>query len=216
MNTLKKMSKVLVLWGVWVFCAHAQPLAMLSTQEKVDTIIQILEQASEQNYIGEAISQQSHALQAADLAQKSGATEEVVLAALLHDIGHLLNAPNEKSMGGFGVVNHEGKAEAFLKDLGFSDKILALVKGHVEAKRYLCTLDEHYFNQLSPASKVTFKYQGGKFSPGEMKSFKDAPWFKEKLDIRGWDEKAKEVIWSGPDLEFYRPMLVRHLQNFKS
>src|SRR5260370_15504737 len=43
-------------------------------------------------YLGEAVTQAQHMLQAAALAEGAGAAPELVAAALLHDVGHLTGA----------------------------------------------------------------------------------------------------------------------------
>ena len=42
---------------------------------------------------GEAVSQAEHALQCATLAERAGCSDSLVVAALLHDIGHLYEDP---------------------------------------------------------------------------------------------------------------------------
>ncbi|HXN15238.1 MAG TPA: HD domain-containing protein, partial [Usitatibacter sp.] len=42
-------------------------------------------------YSGEAVTQLEHALQTAQFAEREGAAAELITAAFLHDLGHLLN-----------------------------------------------------------------------------------------------------------------------------
>ena len=46
--------------------------------------------------------------------------KEIILAAFFHDIGHLLAFEEQetKSMGGFGVMHHEGLGEKLLIECG--------------------------------------------------------------------------------------------------
>jgi len=102
-----------------------------------------MKDARDMDYIGEPISQLEHALQCAKFAFDSGADDETVMAALFHDLGHVcvkhqqvhekLGIPLE-SMGNVGIKNHEEVGATYLLQLGFSEKVAALVKGHVQAK----------------------------------------------------------------------------------
>jgi putative nucleotidyltransferase with HDIG domain len=99
--------------------------------------------------------------QAADLAEKEGYDEEVILAAFFHDIGHLCSSGHEaESMDGFGTVNHEKLGADYLREKGFSERLAILVEGHVIAKRYLTYKFPSYYNRLSAASKATLDFQG--------------------------------------------------------
>ena len=118
------------------------------------------------DYIGEPISQLGHALQCAHWAKKQGADDEVILAALFHDIGHLIDA-SAPQMDGLGVINHEGLGRAFLEEHGCSERVGKLVEAHVQAKRYLCFKNPKYYARLSEASKGTLAWQGGPMSETE-------------------------------------------------
>ena len=143
------------------------------------------------DYIGEPISQLEHMLQAATLAQNSGADDELILAAFFHDIGHLCAPPSSAQMDGLGVVNHEGVGSRLLKTVGFSDRVTQLVELHVQAKRYLCFKNPQYYQRLSPASKGTLQFQGGVMNSQEASLFQQHPLFKDILRLRTWDERAK-------------------------
>ena len=161
-------------------------------------------------YIGEPISQLEHALQAADRALAVGCDEAVVLAALLHDIGHLV-APEAPQMDGLGTLQHESIGAQFLKTMGFSAHTTTLVAAHVDAKRYLCAQKPQYFKRLSPASKGTLEWQGGPMSPKECETFRRRPYFEDALRLRSFDEQAKETDYTSPNRELYQRMIERHL-----
>lgn len=117
------------------------------------------------DYIGEPVSQLEHSLQAAHFAEKSGADEDTILGALLHDIGRFIPAadtmPTMIAPNGtyVGREAHEVVGEKYLRGLGFSEKICQLVGAHVIAKRYLTAVDEKYYDSLSQSSKTTLKFQ---------------------------------------------------------
>ena len=158
---------------------------------RAQKIIQIYNAYGSRDYIGEDMTQIEHALQCAYHAKKYGYDEDIVIAALLHDIGHLL--PCEELMGSYGVSGHEKKGATFLAELGYNRRICALVAHHVAAKRYLCTKDASYYSKLSEASKRTMKYQGGFMSEKELSDFEKDDYFEDSLKIRRLDDMGKVV-----------------------
>ena len=163
-------------------------------------------------YAGEKVTQLEHIYQAAVLAGKQGFDEEVVLAAFLHDIGHIcVSAQENIEMGGFGIKDHEAIGAEFLAEKGFSKKLIRLVESHVEAKRYLTWKRHGYYDQLSEASKITLEYQGGKMEEAEALAFEHYPLFHLIIQMRLWDEEAKVEQQPIGNLEKYRDMIVRHL-----
>ena len=156
-------------------------------------IMQLFEKYGDNDYDGEPVTQTSHMVQCAMLAMKNNADTELILGAFLHDIGHLLgHQQRSEAMGGFGAVNHEGIGAQYLKEKGFSDRVCAMVDGHVAAKRYLVATDESYAAKLSPASQETLRWQGGAMSKDEAEAFSKHPYFKEIIQVRLWDEGAKD------------------------
>src|SRR5258708_32702064 len=117
-------------------------------------------------------------VQAAQLAEEQGYDEEVILAAFLHDIGHIcVDARGDngavsayRQMDGFGIIDHEEIGAEFLGEKGFSRKIVRLVESHVEAKRYLTFKDPAYYARLSEASKKTLEFQGGPMNQAEAEA----------------------------------------------
>jgi 2-amino-1-hydroxyethylphosphonate dioxygenase (glycine-forming) len=163
-------------------------------------------------YSGEKVSQLEHMVQAAQLAEEGGHDEEVVLAAFLHDIGHIAEEANgENEMDSFGLKDHESIGAKYLEEKGFSKKITKLVASHVAAKRYLTRKDPDYYDQLSEASKKTLEFQGGMMSEAETETFERDPLFDEIILMRRWDEQAKIQDKPLPDLGRYRTMILKHL-----
>jgi predicted HD phosphohydrolase len=147
------------------------------------------------DYIGEPLSISEHSLQCAYLASLSDPIdEELIIACLLHDIGHLLGleAGQTMAMGGCGVEDHENIGGDFILELGFSKRISNFVRNHVSAKRYLCYKHKSYYDNLSPASKTTLGYQGGPMTDDEGIAYESDPEFKAYLLMRSFDEAAKE------------------------
>jgi phosphonate degradation associated HDIG domain protein len=191
-------------------------------QQITDEIFELYENHGGAEYAGEKVSQLEHMIQAAQLAEEQGHDEEVILAAFLHDIGHITEAGKEgddatmstlRQMDGFGIKDHEEIGADFLRTKGFSKKIARLVESHVEAKRYLTLKDPAYYAQLSDASKKTLEYQGGPMTEEEAAAFEQYPLFDLIIKMRKWDEEAKIEHKPLPDLQHYRQMMLHHLES---
>ena len=188
-------------------------------EKTTDEILGLYESYGGAEYAGEKVSQLEHMVQAAQLAEAQGFDEEVILAAFLHDVGHISEAAKgdesmsaSRGMDGFGIKDHEELGAEFLRGKGFSKKIVRLVESHVEAKRYLTIQDPAYYAQLSDASKKTLEYQGGPMSEEEAAAFEQYPLFDLIIRMRKWDEEAKIENQPLPDLRHYRQMMLHHLQ----
>lgn len=179
-----------------------------------DEIIGLYEKFGAEDYIGEPVSQIEHMCQCARLAEKEGYDEDVVLAALFHDIGHFCEhiMPVE-SMDGLGAIDHEKLGADYLAQKGFSARICRLVTSHVDAKRYLTCKYPEYYEQLSEASRKTLVMQGGIMGEEEAIAFENDELFGLYIKLRQWDEQAKEVGIPLPPMEKFRSMIIRNLKN---
>ena len=183
---------------------------------RVEEIISLYKKFGNEDYIGEPVSQIEHMCQCAQLAEAAGADEEVILAAFFHDIGHLCEYafPEKKlqHMDGVGIVDHEKLGYTYLISKGFSKKIALLVQSHVQAKRYLTFKYPEYFEQLSEASIKTLAFQGGVMTMAEATIFESDPLCEMYVQLRRWDEQAKETSKPLPPLNNYKKMMLKHLQ----
>ena len=179
--------------------------------QKVNDIFALYEKHGAENYYGEEVSQLEHMCQSAELARLGGYDDEVILAAFFHDIGYLIHSETKDTMGAYGRVNHEKEAGAFIRRMGFSEKVASLAEQHVNAKRYLTFADPEYYNRLSEASKNTLKHQGGPMGAAEAAAFKADPLFELNITMRKWDEEAKLQNQPLPDLNIYKQIAERHL-----
>lgn len=178
----------------------------------VNEIMSLYEKYGNENYIGEPVSQIEHMCQCAQLAEKERYDDEVILAAFFHDIGHLCEHIMDVSyMDDYGIVDHEKIGADYLSSKGFSERITKMIASHVNAKRYLTYKNPDYYNKLSEASKSTLAFQDGKMSEQEAKDFEKNELFALYITLRGWDEKAKEVHVSLPDLNKYKSMMIDQL-----
>lgn len=198
---------------MFYFVHQFKLLFMDRSLNTTNNIFSLYDKYGNNQYDGEQVTQLQHMGQSAELAAVKGFDDEVVLAAFLHDIGHICAAEQkQRSMNGFGVLNHELIGAAFLKENGFSERLINLVQNHVNAKRYLTYKDPAYYNQLSLASKETLKHQGGKMDADEAVAFESNPLYKIIIALRLIDEEAKDVNKLFPDLEKYRHLMKAHLQ----
>ena len=183
---------------------------------RVEEIISLYKKFGNEDYIGEPVSQIEHMCQCAQLAEAAGADEEVILAAFFHDIGHLCEYafPEKKlqHMDGVGIVDHEKLGYTYLISKGFSKKIAQLVQSHVQAKRYLTFKYPEYFEQLSEASIKTLAFQGGVMTMAEATIFESDPLCEMYVQLRRWNEQAKERSKPLPPLNNYKKMMLKHLQ----
>jgi len=162
-------------------------------------------------YGQEAVSQLEHALQCAHLAEKANETPETIVAALLHDLGHILIKENPDAFTDEAKPPtkddlHQYVALPFLRAV-FSDAVLEPIKLHVEAKRYLCAVDQHYWDSLSPASKHSLELQGGIFDENQVKAFEDLPYASQATRLRRYDDLAKVAGLPTPPLSHYEEMM---------
>lgn len=165
---------------------------------KIDIIIEevfgLYDQFGAEDYIGEPVSQLEHMSQAAQLAIDAHCDREVILAAFFHDIGHICVMKNSgNDLAGFGVVSHEKVGADFLRGRGFPERMARLVESHVATKRYLCYREPAYYNKLSDASKKTLELQGGPMTEAEAIEFESNPLAHEMIQMRRWDDLAKET-----------------------
>jgi [1-hydroxy-2-(trimethylamino)ethyl]phosphonate dioxygenase len=168
----------------------------------VDDIRQLFERNGGSLYGGEEVTQLEHALQAAMLAEAEGADAPLIVAALLHDIGHLLHdLPENAPEDGVDDV-HEFLAYNWLRG-HFGPEVTEPVRLHVDAKRYLCAAERGYRESLSAASLQSLELQGGVFSDEEARDFQQRPFFEEGLQLRRWDDLAKVVGLETPSLNHF-------------
>ena len=155
---------------------------------------------------GEGVTMMQHALQTAALAQAEGADDPLVVAALLHDIGHFLQ-PTDDS---FGYHKHDRSGGAWLAQR-FGPAISEPVRLHVAAKRYLCATEAEYFGRLSAASVHSLGKQGGPMSAREIAAFAALPRGGAAVRLRRWDDGGKVDGLHVPDLMSYRERIARFM-----
>lgn len=161
-----------------------------------------------ESYLGEEVTMSEHMLQGALLAEEAGADDEMVAAALLHDIGHYTSefAPDAANEG---IDNLHDEAGARVLAPFFPERVTEAVRCHVAAKRYLCATDPAYYGTLSEASILSLGLQGGPMSETEVAEMRTHPHLDAILQVRRWDEGGKVKGKPTPGFDHYAPLLQR-------
>jgi predicted HD phosphohydrolase len=159
------------------------------------------------------VTQREHALQCAKLAEDEGADESLIVACLLHDVGHL---ELDEHAGNVEFLTedlcHEEVGYKYMESRGFPNSVALPIKLHVPAKRWLCSTDDKYWGRLSDASKRSLEVQGGKMGDEEADIFAAKPFSKEAALLRSWDDRAKTASVSTKEFKEYIPMIRRVLE----
>ena len=158
------------------------------------------------DYLGEAVTQAAHMLQAATLAEQAHAGPELVAAALLHDVGHFTGTVSGHDLMR-GTDNRHSEQGANWLARWFGAEVIEPVRLHVDAKRYLCATEPGYFDRLSPASVYTLGVQGGPMSEAEAAQFAARPFALDACQVRRWDDDAKEPDAQTPAFGHFEPIL---------
>ena len=151
------------------------------------------------------VTQLEHALQTAALAQNLSMGDEMVIAALFHDVGHLV-IDTDISLADQGIDDKHEEASADVLDPLFGPSVSEPVRLHVASKRYLCTTDPSYYDKLADDSRVSLKLQGGLMSDAEQAAFESNPHYKMGVALRRIDDQAKVPDLSVPDLTSYKAL----------
>ena len=171
-----------------------------------DDIFRLFENRGAEAYYGEAVSMLEHSLQAAHFARLAHAPDSLILAALLHDVGHLIEDVPLDLADWHEDAHHEEKGAAWLAQY-FGPAICNPVRLHVPAKRYLCATDAGYLSKLSPASVVTLKLQGGPMNSTDIEAFECIPHYRDALRVRRCDDAGKVAGLATAGLEEYRLLI---------
>lgn len=159
-------------------------------------------------YLGESVSVAEHMLQGAAIAEKRGLPETVVVAALLHDIGHLESPRGTFSMGDAHDRVHEEAGADFLRPY-LPPAVVDCVRFHVAAKRYLCATRTDYLHCLSDASIHSLALQGGPMDDAEVSTFADQPHLEAILQVRYLDDSGKRQDMHTPPVTHFLPTVRR-------
>ena len=178
--------------------------------EVIERIHAAFERRGHEGY-GEGVSQLDHALQCAAFAERDKASAALIAAALLHDIGHLLHdLPQDVADSGVDT-QHEASGSAWLSQY-FGPDVTEPVRMHVAAKRYLAAVEPGYLDQLSDASKLSLRLQGGPMTPEQARAFEAERFFADAVRLRRWDEEGKIIGYRGPDARHFDAVVAASLR----
>ena len=166
----------------------------------VSEVINLMKDKGHSMYGGEEVTQLMHGLQAAAMARSEGSPHTLVSAALLHDIGHMLHQlPDDAPDQGIDDY-HENLGASYLSN-HFRPEVAEPVRLHVAAKRYMCATMPDYMSKLSEVSIQSLKLQGGPMTEAEVADFEKEPYFRQAIQLRHWDDAAKDPNMKTPSLE---------------
>jgi gamma-butyrobetaine dioxygenase len=178
----------------------------VATTDPVGAISDLFGSEGAADYLGEAISQSSHMLQAAALAERAGAVPALIAAALLHDVGHFTGTVTGHDLMRGTDDRHNEQGASWLSQW-FGPDVTEPVRLHVAAKRYLCAVEADYYDKLSPASVYTLGVQGGPMEAAEVTAFEAEPYAQAACQVRRWDDEAKNPAVQPPPFEHFAALL---------
>jgi len=174
--------------------------------DAVGIIAELFASEGAADYLGEAVTQASHMLQAAALAEEAGAPPALIAAALLHDVGHFTGTVSSRDLMR-GTDNRHSEQGANWLAQWFGPDVTEPVRLHVDAKRYLCAAEPGYLGRLSPASVYTLGVQGGPMHGDELAEFESSPFAADACQVRRWDDEAKDPAALPPAFGHYALIL---------
>ncbi|MDX5299062.1 MAG: HD domain-containing protein [Gammaproteobacteria bacterium] len=174
----------------------------LQSQTLLNDIRALFAERGDEPY-GESVSQRQHALQCVVLAEQADCAPSLIVAALLHDIGHLYEDPAEIDRRD---LRHEELAATLLRGC-LPESVWQPIRLHVAAKRYLCAREPEYFAGISPASRQSLALQGGPFSEAECEAFLRAPYAVDAIVLRRIDDQGKDPAMPTPPLDHFLPLV---------
>jgi phosphonate degradation associated HDIG domain protein len=176
------------------------------------TLVNIYAHKATGRYGLSAVNQLQHALQSAKRAEVTGESAAFVVAALLHDVGHMIHDLGEGAAKDGVDDRHEERAAVWLSRF-FGTEVIEPIRLHVLAKRYLCATDPTYFGKLSDDSVRSLVLQGGPMSPEEVAEFERNSHFAAAVRLRRIDDQAKDRHAETPPFAHFEPMIERALSD---
>jgi len=184
--------------------------APMNAEAVYSTLAELFDRFGDEQY-GEDVTQRQHMLQCAFLAEQDGESDDIVVACLLHDVGHFVG-PQDAELKASGTPDEDFKHEVlgaqFLKPY-FGKEITVPIQLHVAAKRYMSAVKEDYFDSLSDASKHSLGLQGGPFTQEQVTGFEQGEYFVNAIKVRYYDDYGKQVGLEIPDFDYYKSRILK-------
>jgi phosphonate degradation associated HDIG domain protein len=184
-------------------------MAVSDLAEALDTpeaVIQLMVSRGGASYFGEPVTVLEHCLQAAYFAREAASSGTLIVASLLHDVGHLLHHEGENAAELGMDTRHEELGNRLLA-AHLPAAVTEPIRLHVPAKRYLCFADSGYLDALSPSSILSLGLQGGPMSNDEAREFLALQFAREAIALRHFDDEAKIPELPVPEIHTYLPLL---------
>ena len=174
----------------------------------VPFIADIFERRGADSYLGEPVTMSQHMLQGAVLAERDDAAEELVAAALLHDIGHYTSE--------FGPLSDESHDDNFHDEAGARvlEGVLSAGGHRMRAPSRRCQalslrhrseLLRQALRCLDPHARTA----GRADERGRSRRVPAQSAFREAVRVRLWDEGGKDPDMATPPFRHYMPLLQR-------
>lgn len=164
---------------------------MTTTPHAYEALARLFDAEGRRDYLGEPVSMAQHMLQTAAAARRAGAEPALVVAALVHDVGHFTGAVTGHALME-GTDNHHDEVAAVWLGRWFDEEVTEPVRLHVQAKRYLCTVEPDYYDRLSEASRHTLGVQGGAMTPEQVALFTSNRYADDATRLRRFDDQGKD------------------------
>ena len=171
----------------------------------VDEICELFATKGHAAYIGEPVSQLEHALQSAYHAEQAGADDELVVAALLHDVGHLITKLPEDAPNRASTIGTKQLGQAWLKR--HSQPAVRSRYGCTWRRSAICrdrsglpaAAFAGFANEPQAARRTV--HAGG------SRGVRSQPTLSPGGGSRRWDDLAKVPGMQVPALDHYRPRM---------
>lgn len=182
---------------------------MVKTADPIQSLFALFDQAGDRSF-GESVTVLTHSLQTAECAKQQGEPDAIVVAALLHDVGHLIIDEDDHIASRVIDTAHEESGADYLARW-FKPEVVEPGRLHVAAKRYLCTTDPGYLKSLSTAAHETLTLQGGPMNQQACMDFEANPYARQALTLRRYIDQDKDVGMTVAPLRSYEPLLRKFL-----
>ena len=167
-----------------------------SWQTAYEQVTDSFDKASTIRYGESAVTEIEHALQCAELADHAGADDDLVFAAMLHDVGRYA-VPQELVSDTLQDVEiaedarGHGERGAQLMANMLPARSLFCIQYHAESKIYLCQTNPNYRASLAGASVKTLAVQSANYDQARLDDLSGHRWWQDALRVRVWDDTAK-------------------------